>query len=235
MELRDYDIRAFFDEANALVGAATRVDLELAERIGIRFNVFDFIRPNENRVSDILRDLLDPRGSHGQGPRFLEAFLATCGIAKPQCDLASAHVSRESPTSTLQIERRIDLVIDFVGTSCPAIGIENKPWANEQVMQLADYAEHLQRRYEGRFHLIYLSGDGSRPTTLAAHEELQAQGKFHLIPYNSIGKPGTLRRWIKQCVYLASAEKVRWFLRDFAEWIERNFDPIDGLELNHLP
>jgi hypothetical protein len=39
-----------------------------------RFNVFAFIEPDENRLSDILADLLDPRGSHGQGDGFLRLF-----------------------------------------------------------------------------------------------------------------------------------------------------------------
>src|SRR3954447_12663738 len=46
-------------------------DLHLAED----FNVFDFLRPDENCLSDIVAWLLDPRGSHGQGGAFLEHFL----------------------------------------------------------------------------------------------------------------------------------------------------------------
>jgi hypothetical protein len=39
------------------------------------FNLFDYIEPNENRLSDIMADLLRSDGPHGQGSIFLEAFL----------------------------------------------------------------------------------------------------------------------------------------------------------------
>lgn len=231
MELLDHDIRTFFDTVGVLVDAAAKVDLELARRIGARFNVFDVIRPDENRISDILRDLLDPQGSHGQGACFLKAFLETCGIVASRPDLASARVYRESRTSTLDADRRIDLVIDFVGARAGAIAIENKPWAGEQEMQLADYAEHLERRYEDRFHLVYLTGTGRPSTTLGTcGERLRSDGRFHTVPYNGFDEDRTLRTWIEQCIDLADAEKIRWFLRDFAAWIERSFDPSTDTE-----
>ena len=67
MDLNERDITAFFATMGALVAAAEKIDAELALRLGQGFNVFDAIRPDENRLSDILRDLLDPRGAHGQG------------------------------------------------------------------------------------------------------------------------------------------------------------------------
>ena len=69
MDLNERDIAAYFATTGALVAAAERIDAELALYHGHGFNVFDAIRPDENRLSDILRDLLDPRGSHGQGVR----------------------------------------------------------------------------------------------------------------------------------------------------------------------
>ena len=40
--------------------------------LATRHNVFLlYIQPDENRLSDILRDLLDPAGPHGQGDTFL--------------------------------------------------------------------------------------------------------------------------------------------------------------------
>ena len=41
------------------------------------FNVVsEFIRPNENRLSDIIACLLDANGSHGQGSKFLNSSQA---------------------------------------------------------------------------------------------------------------------------------------------------------------
>ena len=86
------------------------------------FSVFDYIDPDENRLSEMLRDLLDPSGTHGQGPKFLTSFLTKIGL--PQRSVyKECRVKREDLTHA---SRRVDITIrldDF------AIGIENKPWA----------------------------------------------------------------------------------------------------------
>jgi hypothetical protein len=44
------------------------------------FNVFDFIDPDENKLSDVLAWLLDPKGSHGQGDVFLPQLFEHLGF-----------------------------------------------------------------------------------------------------------------------------------------------------------
>jgi hypothetical protein len=44
------------------------------------FNVFRYLKQDENLLSDIIADLLDPRGTHGQGPMFLDKFLRAAGM-----------------------------------------------------------------------------------------------------------------------------------------------------------
>jgi hypothetical protein len=39
------------------------------------FSVFDYIEPDEPRISQIVADLLRPNGKHGQGATFLRQFL----------------------------------------------------------------------------------------------------------------------------------------------------------------
>jgi hypothetical protein len=41
--------------------------------------IFDYIDPDENLLSRILHDLLDPDGPHGQGDVFLRKFLERIG------------------------------------------------------------------------------------------------------------------------------------------------------------
>ena len=105
------------------------------------FNVFKVIRPNENRLSEIIADLLDPDGSHGQRRRFLDAFLRRI---KPN---ALENLLKQEPRSvtcesqTVYIEnsqRRIDILVAFENFG---LAIENKPWATDQEEQLADYKE----------------------------------------------------------------------------------------------
>src|ERR1035441_3218191 len=39
------------------------------------FNVFYYIEPDENKLSRVIKDLLSPDGTHGQGTVFLDQFL----------------------------------------------------------------------------------------------------------------------------------------------------------------
>ena len=54
-----------------------------------RFNLFDFIGPNENKLSEIIAFFLDPKETHGQGYLFLGIFLDLIGrseIFGSMCD-----------------------------------------------------------------------------------------------------------------------------------------------------
>lgn len=116
-----------------------------------RLNAFDLFRPDENKLSSLIADLLHPRGAHGQGSLFLNELLRSVDL--PVAGM-NDHVSvkREVPT---QEKRRIDLVLE---TPDVIVGVENKPWAVQQPDQLSDYLEAL-RRWAGtkQVALIFLS------------------------------------------------------------------------------
>ena len=229
MDLNERDIAAYFATTGALVAAAERIDAELALYLGHGFNVFDAIRPDENRLSDILRDLLDPRGSHGQGDCFLRLFLGMLRAQELEHLLGGnppVDVYREQLTSSIEEDRRrIDLVIVIHGPPDWGIAIENKPWAGEQQKQMEAYAEYLHSTYGDCFHLLYLSGDGSSPETLGRWKRrLKDENRFHSIAYYGESMPN-LYDWTMQCTRAAEADKLRWFLRDFAAWIAGNFEP----------
>ena len=44
--------------------------------LATRFSVFDYVDPDENQLSDIIGDLLNPEGKHGQAALFLNLFLS---------------------------------------------------------------------------------------------------------------------------------------------------------------
>lgn len=77
------------------------------ERLAPDFNPFDFIEPNEIRLSRILAWLLNPRTSHGQGGRFLDAFLARLGIPWERGSYDNMIVTPEGPANG----RRIDILV----------------------------------------------------------------------------------------------------------------------------
>jgi hypothetical protein len=214
-ELQTKSVAFQFSELQARLGAAKAVEDALALRLGDQFNVFDWISPNEVRFSSILRDFLDPCGSHGQGERFLAAFLQVLGLDDPRWSerLASARVQTEVPTNE---NRRIDILINFGGEH--VIAIENKPWAVEQDRQLDDYAAFLVGKYGDQgTHLVFLAGDGIQASTLNDYARLRDDGRFHELPLR--GPAPSLQSWMNDCARVAEADKIRSFLSDWADWV----------------
>jgi hypothetical protein len=190
-------------------------------RLASQFNIFDYIRPNENALSDILVDLLSPAGTHGQGSRFLRQFLIGSGIGDPG-GLDTACVKREVVTSHIEDARRIDFTIEIDGL---AVGVENKPWAGDQVDQLNDYVEHLSRRYGDRFVVVYLSGDGSKPTSLSPDRRESLGSRFRQLNY-----PTEVRAWLEACRDKCQADSVGAFLNDFIVYLDETFQLINALK-----
>ena len=182
------------------------------------FNIFDYIDPDENQISDIIRDLLDPRGKHGQDDIFLNEFLKLIEITE-NYNAQKVNLSREDPTSyIMKSQRRMDIAIDFDKEF--GIVIENKPWTGEQKDQIKDYRENTDRKYKGKYFLIYLSRDGSHPISIEPdiRKTLESEGKLKTISY-----PIEFKNWLESCYKECKAEKVRWFLRDFIKYVERKF------------
>ena len=213
------------------------------------FNVVsEFIRPNENRLSDIIACLLEANGSHGQGSTFLDGFLK-CLYEKKHFDTdikqrpyflkhlfekkrsdrvaelseKQPQVKREDRTHYNENQsRRIDITIDF--EEIFGIGIENKPWAGEQEYQLSDYYSHLKDKYKNEeFCLVFITPNGTHPKTIGKPKEvieLIEKGELYCLSYNSDILP-----WIEECGQLCESDRFRWFLRDFKEYIHNAFPP----------
>ncbi len=191
------------------------------------FNVIsEFIRPNENRLSDIIACLLDANGSHGQQGKFLDAFLRCLfnpgQVAELSCK--QRQVKREDPTHYNENQhRRIDITVGFEGFG---IGIENKPWDREQEYQLRDYYQHLKGTYK-RCCLIYITPDGRKPETIENPDNLIQKGELYLLSYRS-----DIPEWIEECWQLCKSDKFRWFLHDFRDYIRDVFRPPFTFEEN---
>ena len=102
-----------------------------------RLNAFSLFNPNEVRLTRVIADLFDPRGSHGQNILFLNALLSELELPRVNV-LDPITVRREMVTTQ---GRQIDLVIEMPHI---LLGIENKPWAGQQPSQLADYLRTLK-------------------------------------------------------------------------------------------
>jgi len=221
----DSDIQYYFDTASFLVRTAETIDRELAEKTGKNFNIFDTLELSyETHISRILRDLLDSKGSHGQGTRFLEAFFDECekqctGVVAWAGDVSDASVTTEVATRE---GRRIDIVISLPNDRL--IGIENKPFAAEGQQQLDDYAAELNQRSKNNFYLVYLCGHNGQPCTLDIYKWLKTERRFVDMRYNRRDEGPSLKLWANRCAQIAEADKLRIFMRDFSHWLAAKFN-----------
>ena len=237
--------REFFDGLKPRLEAAKDLDQELNRHLAHRFNVFDYLRTNELGLSRVIADLLNPRANHGQGPFFLEILLAKLKLTERwlDLDLAGANVSVEH---VITGQRRIDIHVKILGGDREyCLAIENKPYADDQENQVSDYLNHLARKFDDRFLLIYLSPTGKAPSdwSLPRSDLDQWTGRlaimrFHVVQdgsegaanddgtidaYKAFRESFSLTDWLNTCHDKSRVERLRWFLRDAQLFCQRTF------------
>ncbi len=200
-----------------------RTDKLLAED----FSIFSYIEMSELSLSQITADLLDCNGTHGQGDAFLRAFLHVI-----ECDAHAGTPKVKPEDLTWFIERsrrRIDVTVRW--NDGFILAIENKPWAGDQDVQLEDYIRHLDGVSHGEFLMVYLSQSGGEPSTksISANklESLKKDGHVKILNYSSV-----MRGWLRACLRECQAEKIRWFLRDFENYLTVEFQADISAEDN---
>ncbi len=184
-----------------------------------RFNLFDFIYPDENKLSEIIAFLLKQDETHGQGDKFLNIFLDAIGrsdiynsTAKVECRLEKTTDMIEASRRRIDIELKVD---DF------CLAFENKPWASDQDKQIEAYNEQLETCYGNRYLLIYLSGSGEDPSEESVSEEkreaLKKSGHLKVFPYRDF--ISCVNRFKMHC----QSDRVRFFLQDFEDYLTIQF------------
>lgn len=224
------DLRAFFAGLGPAVRIARGAQAELDRRAATRFSLFDFFNERETDLSRVFGGLLDPDGTHGQGDRFLRLFLNEVRKVLdgdvhggfPAGNLRDSRVYLEYRTDE---DRSIDIVVRAPGDTW--IGIENKPWAREQPNQVSDYLEYLQGKADPDAWVIYLSGDGVEPETgppVGSKDRMRCP----TLPYRGAERSSpSLENWVEKCRAECEAERVRWFLTDLLEYIQKWFEPAE--------
>lgn len=195
---------------------AVRVARErYAIKLSPGFNCFDYIYPDEMRLSEIIADLLNPNGKHSQGRSFLFAFLRRIGLEQ-WCNGEAVQVNTEVLTFN---NRRFDIEIKWQDRK---LVIENKPWAEDQDNQLSDYIEDLRKGNLGHWHLVYLSGTGQEPSDNSISEkelmECKRAGLITLADYENLVLP-----WLDDCRSFCESERFRWFLGELKLYVLAEF------------
>ncbi len=243
MKAHKAELTSFFAGLGPAVDIAKRAQAKLDRRAATQFSVFKYFKVQETDLSRIFGCLLDPTGKHGQGDRFLRLFLEeirrslgdTLRRGFPSSGFHKFKVHLEYPTDK---GRQIDIVLEMPDDN-HWIGIENKPRPSqhgELKDQVKDYWEDLREKVEqggrGTAWILFLSGDGSDPTTGPDEEE----GKRHCrtVSYRKTGRAApSVENWIYRCWIECEAERVRWFLKDLLEYIQRKFELTDASSVQH--
>jgi hypothetical protein len=191
-----------------------------APRLAPDFSVFNYIQPDECGLSAILRDLLDPRGSHGQGDLFLRGFLDHFWKedTRPRGEVEDA----KTEVRTTRIEqgfRKMDVWVKFQDG---VMVIENKAWARDKKHQVRDYLKDMAPWPKAR--LFYLTPDGTPPSEESidppSREEAEKVGRLCLLSYSR------LPEWLSDCQGDCQSERVRVFIDDFIAYLRRTFEGV---------
>ena len=219
--MEEKNVVAYFSGLSATIKSVKDVQKLYNPQLAFNFNSLNFLRPGENKYSEILAFFLNPKEAHGQGAIFLKLFLKNVGLDDKvsEIDLIDAKCKCEHGTDN---QRRIDIVITF-GHDKFVVAIENKVWAKDLKDQLKDYNEYLNSKFRENYCLLYLTPYQKEPFETSIGDpiyfkELEEKGLFKLIGYTD-HIIDCVHDWALNC----QAERVRGFLLDFEQYLKKEF------------
>ncbi|MBP9017723.1 MAG: PD-(D/E)XK nuclease family protein [Paludibacteraceae bacterium] len=161
---------------------------EISKVSGDNFNVFRVIELTSDEVrlhSKFLAELLNPKGSHGQGSKFLDLFIQQFDIKNVDSETSKVSVEESIGNKTPTTGGRIDILIE--DTNKHTIIIENKIYASDQENQLLRYYNY------SRDNIFYLNLDGSDPSE-NSYQDLEKDKHFKIISYEY-----DILNWLENC------------------------------------
>lgn len=178
-----------------------------------RFNIFSILRQESDEVnlhSRFLHELLNPKGSHGLGPKFLHLFATVC---------ENFPVLNDENVQVLREHANIDILIQ---DNQHAVVIENKIYAGDQHEQLKRYHEYTAKAYR-KPTLFYLTLDGKAPSDWST---AGLDAPVHLISY-----AGEIDQWLTACIKESAAvPSVRETLIQYQNLVHQ----LTGNDMNEL-
>lgn len=178
---------------------------------GENYNIFydlGFMSDEVHLHSMFLVNLLNPKGSHGQRGKFLEAFLKM--LQKSFSAISADNLELNITNASVEVEKYIGRQTDSEGGRIDiyltdgkhSIIIENKIYAGDQHLQMLRYWNYGMSQKgddtEKSFVLIYLTLDGCSPSKDSLGEDLK-ENDIVCLSYKS-----DIRGWLDRCVELAS-------------------------------
>lgn len=178
---------------------------------GENYNIFNdlgFMSDEVHLHSMFLANLLNPKGSHGQREKFLEAFLKMLQKSFPA--ISADSLDLDTAIASVEVEKYIGRQTDSEGGRIDiyltdgkhSIIIENKIYAGDQHHQMLRYWNYGMSQKgddtEKSFVLIYLTLDGCSPSKDSLGEDLK-ENDIVCLSYKS-----DIRGWLDRCVELSS-------------------------------
>ena len=192
----------------------------VAELTGENFNVFRILglQASENRThSAFLRELLDPRGTHGVGDAFLKAFIRM--LRSQFSDLKAFKIEQIIEDALIEAKvvaelhlgyksedltkgGRVDLAITpFTGAW--RIFIENKIYAGDQECQLVRYKNGGSNAL-----LLYLTLNGDEASKYSTENSVSGDKLKSGVDYIPISYGEHILTWLEDCAKQASGRPL---------------------------
>ncbi len=206
------------------LAAEQRNEFDALDFVGeLRFGSGRSLWGLEEFHSKVLAWLLDPRGSHGLGDRFLTLFLLQAGmppVGYPQ-DWTATEVIREWKHVVDGQQGYLDiLIVNYAQQILCAV--ENKVFSSEHSNQLTRYRKALEESSYSTFakYLVFLTPQGTFP----AREEDKRQWKP--LAYSKVF--GIVQQVVDDHK-IPARTGVRGFLNQYATTLRRNIMPETSL------
>lgn len=194
-----------------------KLDIERRAEKGEFFNIFNVIGLSSEEVrlhSAFIAELLNPRGSHGAGQLFLQAFLEKIDVSNDFINYkCCSHniVERGIGKITETEGGRIDIIIE---DGNHAVIIENKIYAPDQKNQLLRYHNYARNNYPNGFVLIYLTLDGHEANFFTLGD--------NSIDYIAISYEHEIREWLDTCYEISEGKPLaQSIIKQYCELVKQ--------------
>lgn len=179
------------------------------------FNIFSVLKieTKEVIICRLLRELLDPAGSHNMGHVALCWFVRdTLGVS--DFSESEAKGSKVIAEDRIDNNRRVDIVIDAPKGVIP---IEVKIWAGDEDAQLSDYYNYYEKGkkslYTGK--IYYLTPTGWEPS-VKSRGRLEVGNEIGLLSFGE-----DIKKWLNRYAAVGCSEDaVYTCIKQFVEVID---------------
>lgn len=228
------NVKQFLEQTQTAVEKQRKIQAEQAKISAPDFRLYEFMYQNENSISKYIQTLLDVKGKHGQGGLYMDLFVKeVLPPAYSRIDKSHIQNSKVVLEKITDTGRFIDIYIDLGAYG--VIGIENKPWANDQENQLKDYADYLLKSSDSdKWLLVYLCN--SEPSEYSIDSETrkhyEKSGKLLTIGFDKIVG------WLSKCAENTEPRNIVVFIESLQQLIDEkvngNLKNVDCGEIKNL-